>query len=448
MTRFFRVSSGLALVSAGLLAGIWLAPPPEKTAVVRDAIDFLVLPKTAQAQESKEAPPSPVKARARETYYPNSEDLAPDEMRVIACGTGMPTTRAAQAAACFLVELGNGEKFLFDIGSGSAERISSLQIPYNYLDKVFVGHLHTDHFGALHDLFIGGALMGRNVPLRVWGPSGPAPELGTAYALEHMQKMLTWDLAGRAGITDFRGYKMEVNEFDYKGENQVVYQENGVKIRSFPAIHSIDGPVSYALEWNGLKFVFSSDTYPNKWFIEYAKDADLAVHECFVAVPDLVKKMRFTPESALLVGTQVHTAPEAFGKVMSEIKPRHAVAYHFFKDFDTTAAVYSRIRKTYDGPLSLAEDYMVWNVTKDKIRVRLAEVDHHTWAPPLASPAEPPNPKDKETYAKTAGLKQKDLSFSDFTKKGFWNVDDVLRPIFKEASEALGREFPYPEDKK
>jgi len=48
--------------------------------------------------------------------------------------------------------------------------------------------------------------------------------------------------------------------------------------------------------------------------------------------------MRFTPEQALLVGTQVHTAPEAFGKVMSEIKPRMAVAYHFFKDFDTTAS--------------------------------------------------------------------------------------------------------------
>ncbi len=102
---------------------------------------------------------SPTTAMDRDYYVPNSEDLAPDEMRVIACGTGMPTTRAAQAAACFLVELGNGDKFLFDIGSGSAERISSLQIPYDYLDKVFIGHLHADHFGALGELFIGGSLM-------------------------------------------------------------------------------------------------------------------------------------------------------------------------------------------------------------------------------------------------------------------------------------------------
>jgi ribonuclease Z len=387
---------------------------------------------------------SPTKARERDAYYPNSEDLAPDEMRVIACGTGMPTTRAAQAAACFLVELGNGDKFLFDIGSGSAERISSLQIPYNYLDKVFVGHLHTDHFGALHDLFIGGALMGRNVPLRVWGPSGAVPELGTKYALDQMMKMLTWDLAGRAGITDFRGYRMEVTEFDYKGVNEVIYEENGVTVRSFPAIHSIDGPVSFTLEWNGLKFVFSSDTYPNRWFVEYAKDADLVVHECFVAVPDLVAKMRFTPEAALQVGTQVHTAPEAFGKVMSAIEPRMAVAYHFFKDFDTTGAVYERIRKTYDGPLSLAEDYMVWNVTRDDIRVRLAEVDHHTWAPPLASPAEPPRIEDKVAFAKKIGVDT--LEFSEFIKGGAWDVDDVLRPIYKEAERVVGRKFPYPGD--
>jgi len=390
---------------------------------------------------------SPVKARSpRDTYYPNTEDLGADEMRVVACGTGMPTTRASQAAACFLVELGNGDKFLFDCGSGAAERISSLQIPYNYLDKVFIGHLHTDHFGSLHDLYIGGALMGRNVPLRIWGPSGAAPQLGTKYALDHMRKMLTWDLAGRAGMTDPRGYQMEVTEFDYKGENAVIYEENGVTIRSFPAIHSIDGPVSYALEWNGLKFVFSSDTYPNKWFVEYAKDADLLIHECFVAVPDIVAKLKFTPESALLVGTQVHTAPEAFGKVMSLVQPRMAVAYHFFKDFDTTAEVHDRIRKTYSGPLSLAEDFMVWNVTKDDIRVRMAVTEEHTWSPPLAQPAIPPKAEDKSTFAENFGVPRESMEYSDFTKSGYLDVDDVLRPIFKEASEKVGREFPYPGD--
>ena len=144
-----------------------------------------------------------------------------------------------------------------------------------------------------------------------------------------------------------------------------------------------------------------------------------------------------------MVGTQIHTAPEAFGKVMSSIKPRHAIAYHFFKDFDTTGDVYERIKKTYDGPLSLAEDFMVWNVTKDEIRERMAVVEEATWSPPLASPANPPNLADREAESQKLGW---DLGYSDFIAAGKWNVDDVLRPIYTEAGEVVGREFKYPTD--
>jgi ribonuclease Z len=35
-----------------------------------------------------------------DVYYPGTEALAPDEMRVIACGTGMPTPCLKQAAGC------------------------------------------------------------------------------------------------------------------------------------------------------------------------------------------------------------------------------------------------------------------------------------------------------------------------------------------------------------
>ena len=276
-----------------------------------------IVPKAYAASSEAEAPlVSPTEARDRDFYAPNSETLDPDEMRVIACGTGMPTPRPAQAAACFLVELGNGEKFLFDIGDGSVERLFGLQIPTAFLDKVFIGHLHGDHFGGIGSLFVAGGIAGRFSPLRIWGPSGSSPELGTKAAIEAMEKMYAWDIAGRLGQTDIRGFTTEVTEFDYKKE-QVVYEENGVTITAFPAIHAIDGSVSYSLEWSGLKFVFSSDTYPNKWFIEHAKGADLVIHECFIAVPDLVARYRLTPEAALQVGTQIHTPPEAFGKVMS-----------------------------------------------------------------------------------------------------------------------------------
>jgi ribonuclease Z len=102
-------------------------------------------------------------------------------------------------------------------------------------------------------------------------------------------------------------------------------QENGVTIRSWPAIHSLDGSVSYSLQWNGLKYVFGGDTYPNKWYIDYAKDADVASHECFLPPKPLAAYFGWDLGQATYVSTRIHTEPQAFGKVMSAVKPRLAV---------------------------------------------------------------------------------------------------------------------------
>ena len=111
--------------------------------------------------------------------------------------------------------------------------------------------------------------------------------------------------------------------------------------------------------------MYGSDTAPNKWYLEHTKDADVAIHECFLAICFAGHQSKaWTPIEALRVGTIGHTSPEQFGKVMSIIKPRMALAYHFYNDFDTQPEVMDRLRKTYDGPVSLAVDYMVWNVTK------------------------------------------------------------------------------------
>jgi ribonuclease Z len=54
---------------------------------------------------------SPVKARARGFYTPNSEALRPNEMRLIACDTGMPTARPKQAeAGRVMLAAGTGQR--------------------------------------------------------------------------------------------------------------------------------------------------------------------------------------------------------------------------------------------------------------------------------------------------------------------------------------------------
>lgn len=405
------------------------------TAGLYVTISSLLLISAAHAKEAQISQPtaSSVKALSnRDVYYPGSEDLAPDEMRVIACGTGMPNARPKQAAACFLVELGNGEKFIFDIGTGSAERISAMKIPYDYLDKVFIGHLHADHFGDLDALWVGGVLANRQRPLRVWGPSGHEKRYGTKYAVEHMKEMFSWDYASRQGNVNTVGFKIEVNEFDYKGINQIIYQENGVTVRTIPAIHALDGPVSFILEWNDLKFAFSSDTYPNKWWVKYTQGADLAIHECFIAPVDLVNLQKWSAEDALNVSTQVHTSPAQFGKVMSDIKPRMAVAYHFFNDYNTAPGVLDLIRKTYDGPVALAVDYMVFNVRKgEDVRVRMAVIDEDIWPLPSITEKKPADPKDR-------------VGFSDFINGGRVDYPETVKKVYDNTNKELGTNVPLP----
>ncbi|MFC1657276.1 guanitoxin biosynthesis MBL fold metallo-hydrolase GntH [Candidatus Moduliflexota bacterium] len=343
------------------------------------------------------------------TYFPNTELLGSDEMRITALGTGMPNQTRAAVSISYLVELGNGDKFLFDMGSGSMANLFSLRPDFSKLDKVFASHLHIDHVGDFMGLHIAGWLSGRYDPIHIYGPSGSKPELGTKAFVDGMSKGYAWDLQTRSGALPDKGAKIEVHEFDYKQENKVIYQENGVTIRSWPAIHSLDGSVSFGLEWNGLKYVFGGDTYPNKWYMEFAKDADVASHECFLPPKALAEYFGWDLSQATYVSTRIHTEPSAFGKVMSEIKPRMAVGYHSVQSPENNAAIMDGVRTTYDGPLTLARDLMVINVTKDDIVVRMATVDEYVLPPDVtqaykdAPRTDPKSPSDWTNSGKWKG---------------------------------------------
>ena len=421
MNKNRPVQIAVAFFAVAIVAGAYLAGRSDE----RSGKD-MPLESTISAASAAVTSPTGI-IEDRDVYYPGTEAIGKDEMRVVALGTGMPSVRPKQAAACWLVELGNGDKFLFDIGSGCHERLSAQKIPYDYLDKVFIGHLHVDHMGDLPSLWLGGTVMNRLVPLRIWGPTGATPEYGTQYSMDRMVEMYKWDIGTRSGVIDFRGGELEVNEFPFDGINEVIYDENDVIVRSIPAVHGLDGAVSFVLEWNGLKFVYGSDTIPNKWYTEYAKGADIAVHESFLPPPLLVTKQGFAPLEALTVGTQGHTSPEQFGKVMSMVEPRLAVGYHFYNDFDIKPEMMKRIRTLYDGPLELAVDYMVFNVTKDSINTRMSAIDEEIW----------PSPPIRDKISPDVS----DIPFSPFVISGALPMVDVVQPLYDEINELYGTDY-------
>jgi len=312
------------------------------------------------------------------SFFPNTEQLAANEMRITALGTGMPNIAYDQAAASFLVELGNGDKFLFDFGAGAMNSLAALQVDYSETDKVFIGHLHTDHAGDLSILLIGGWFGSRHTPLHVYGPSALLPEHGIKAHTEHLMKAWDWDISSRAGGLPDAGGRIVAHEHDYS-KTAVIYNENGVQVTSFPEMHIRDGPVSYRLDWKGLSFVFSSDTVPNKWYLKEAKNADVAVHGTWPTAKAWAKISGLNEKTADFVVNNVHTSPQAFGKIMSQVKPRLAVAYHYWNHRDIEFDVHAGILETYDGPLALAADLTVINVTPDHIEVRELSPDPTGW---------------------------------------------------------------------
>jgi ribonuclease Z len=314
----------------------------------------------------------------RDHYFPRTEKLRPAEMRVTALGTGRPFVRRAQANTSWLVELGNGDIFMFDFGAGSQVNFSGLEIPYQDVTAYFATHLHTDHVGDFAQIWIGSWAGGRVKPLVVYGPSGRESRHGTKHFVECQRNAYAWDTDTRVGLLPAIGAEVEVHEFDYS-KPAVVYEQNGVVIKSFPAVHIYDGPVSYRLEWAGLSWVFSGDTTPSHFFLEHARDADLVIHEAFNTVPQLMQRSGYDERTARGIGTIAHTDPAEVGYVLKEIKPRLGVLYHHFNDFDTADEITTAVRRHYEGSFVLARDLMVFNVTRDAIVTRMAVTADHVW---------------------------------------------------------------------
>lgn len=314
----------------------------------------------------------------REHYFPNTEPLAADEMRVIALGTGRPFLRPSQSNAGWLIELGNGDKFMFDFGFGTQKNFGAFEIPYQAMTAYFATHLHTDHVGDFAQIWIGSWTGGRTKPLEVYGPSGPVKKYGFAHFIEKQRESYAWDTDTRVGLLPAVGAEVNAHEFDYS-KVQTVYEHNGVTIKSFPAVHIYDGPVSLRLDWNGLSMVYSGDTTPSYFMVENAQNVDLLIHETFNTVDQLMERSGYDERSARGIGTMAHSDPGEAGQVLAQCNPRMAVAFHFFNDFDTAPEMEAAIRKHYKGPLALAKDFMVFNVTKERIVTRMAVTSDDVW---------------------------------------------------------------------
>ncbi|MGD0695975.1 MAG: MBL fold metallo-hydrolase [Terriglobia bacterium] len=277
------------------------------------------------------------------------------DFKVTLLGTGSPDLLMNRFGPGTLIEAGN-QKLVFDAGRGGALRIQQLGIPWNDVTTLFLTHLHSDHIVGLPDLFLTGWLLGRQVPLRVWGPAGTKAMMG------HLIEAFQFDIRMRQQ-DDLRPAQGAIAKDIAPG---VVYENAGVKVTAFEVDH---GPVrpafGYRIDYGGRSVVLSGDTRFSENLIRFAQGADVLVHEVCLADPKVLAGSEH--ERHVMAH---HISPQQAGEVFARVKPRLAVYSHVvILGNGTDDEILRLTRQTYSGPLEMGADLMSIEVGKE-IKVR------------------------------------------------------------------------------
>ncbi|HTQ86848.1 MAG TPA: MBL fold metallo-hydrolase, partial [Candidatus Solibacter sp.] len=240
-------------------------------------------------------------------------------------------------------------KFVFDCGRGATQRLYQLGIPFEEVDALFLTHLHSDHTVGIPDLWLTGWVMGRSVPLRVWGPTG------TSEMMAHLQKAYAFDVHTRRDVDEqLPGQGAVIQAHDI--EQGVVYERDGVKVTAFTVDHGVVKPaLGYRVDFAGHSVVLSGDTRYSENLIRFAQGADVLIHEVLDLESYGAADKIYSPKQIQKV-IDHHTTAEQAGVVFSRVKPRLAVYSHIVPP--DAPNLIAATRKNYAGPLEVGEDLM------------------------------------------------------------------------------------------
>ena len=310
--------------------------------------------------------------RSASNWFPRVETLGHDEMHIIFMGSA-PGIRPGQMNTSIYVRLGNGDSFILDIGEGAVANYVAGGFALNELNNIFITHLHVDHFGSLPYIYMFGGYAGRwHEPLRVFGPSGRTEKNSIAYMIDGMQRMLYWHRDAFDVFPLGQAWDIEVNEFDYRDDGGVIYDENGVRVIHWQRSHAKDGASAYRLDWNGLSVVWTGDGRPNMRDVEFAEGADVYITETQTELMSISAGVQGVPPFLLRYTVDTHHTPGyAAGYMANLIQPRLFMTTHMPFDTYMNEETVAEVREHWKGPHHFgAPDGVVVNVTKDDIWVR------------------------------------------------------------------------------
>ena len=194
---------------------------------------------------------------------------------------------------------------LFDCGEGSQKQLMKSSISFMAIDNVFITHFHGDHFLGLLGMVQSMSFNNREKPLHIYGPKGAIRILSSALNVGYYRPKFeirvgeldadrTYDF-GKFRITTMKNdhtvpamsYRVEEPDMikidRSKADALKIPSRKLEELRSNGAIqfeghtYTID-QVSAGIR-KGRRIVYTGDTRPLEGMAEFAKGADVLIHE-------------------------------------------------------------------------------------------------------------------------------------------------------------------------
>ncbi len=251
-----------------------------------------------------------------------------------------------------------------DFGPGVVRRAAAAQqkgvngLAVVNLQIAFLTHLHSDHTAGLADLILTPWSVGRNRPLRLYGPKG------LKWMTEHVLQAYREDIRIRSddkrrlGARGYaEGIKVEVTEVG----PGVIYQDQNVTVTAFPVDHGhVPQAFGYRFQTPDRTVVVSGDTAPSQNVVDACNGCDVLIHEAyslktFDAVSPAYQQYR----------REHHTSSRQLAELAAKARPRLLILYHRANPGavggpNPEEAVLQELRETYDGAVVTGHDLDVF----------------------------------------------------------------------------------------
>lgn len=201
-----------------------------------------------------------------------------------------------------------GEVLLLDCGEGTQLQIKNYHVKRSRITRIFISHLHGDHYFGLIGLLSSMALINRNTPLHLYGPAALMPLIDMQLSVSDSvlpYPLIFHDLNGSANLVQTSKYCIDAFAVEHRIECYgFLIRENHAPRKIDPdKTRAFEIPVSYyeQLQWGAdyqtkdgrlirndtltlpgkrnQSYAYCADTLYTDSFLPYIQQVDLLYHE-------------------------------------------------------------------------------------------------------------------------------------------------------------------------